>query len=139
MWLDDIRVTDWQKLADFGVEKCYRFHGQSIDASQAVTLGVGVVGRIVQTEFRKNGTPWLVLWWEWPIDDGVEILHERIVLLAPATVTPTAVPPAEAGMPSLLFDFGSAVPPEHQAAARDLVGLARSIVTAQYAPPTASR
>jgi exosortase/archaeosortase family protein len=138
LWLDDIRVTDRQRLVDFGVEKCYRFHGQSIDAAQPIALGNGVIGEIVQTEFNQSGTPWLVLWWEWPILVGDQTLHERLVLLAPATVSPTTKAPTIDGTPPLLFDFGTAVPAEHQALANDLAALAHAIVIEQYSN-TASR
>jgi exosortase/archaeosortase family protein len=132
LWLDDIRVTDRQKLVDFGVEKCYRFHGQSIDAAQAVALGNGVVGEIVETQFVTNGTPWLVLWWEWPIAVGSQTLHERLVLLAPAAYAPTAQSSTIAGTPPVMFDFGTAVPEPHRALANDMVSLAHEIVVSQY-------
>lgn len=132
LWLDDIRVTDRQRFVDFGVEKCYRFHGQSIDAAQAVALGNGVVGEIVETQFATNGTPWLVLWWEWPIQVGDQILQERLVLLAPAVAVPTTPTAQIAGAPPVMFDFGASVPERHRALANDMVTLAHLIVVSQY-------
>jgi exosortase/archaeosortase family protein len=136
MWLDNIRVSDRKRLIDFGVEDCYRFHGQSIDASEAVALGGGVVGRVVVTEFAKGGSTWVVLWWEWPVQLGEQTLHERIVLLAPwSRLTAgfsASQEPAAAG-PGFLFDFGAAVPAEMRPLANDMASVATRIVSAQLA------
>jgi exosortase/archaeosortase family protein len=138
LWLDDIRVTDRQRLVDFNVEKCYRFHGQSIDASQAVALGRGVIGRIVQTQFSERGPTWIVLWWEWPVQVGAAVEHERVALLAPATVTVT--PPSGARTGGVPFDFGSAVADAYRPLAEDLAAYASDIVAAQTtATGTAAR
>lgn len=132
MWLDSIRVVDRQNLVDFGVEDCYRFHGQTIDASEAVALGRGVVGRIVVTSFAKGGTPWVVLWWEWPVQAGAEVHHERLVLLASAGGQRQAEARPRAGSgPLLMFDFGTAVPAEFRPVANDLATFASKIVVAQ--------
>jgi len=139
VWLDDIRVTDRQKLVDFGVEKCYRFHGQSIDASEPVALGYGVVGRIVVTTFGAGQTPWVVIWWEWPIQIGQQILHERLVLLSPTSSKPTGQAPTVQGKPLILFDFGTAVSPEFRPLANDMASLANEIVVAQAGSTTATR
>jgi len=139
VWLDDIRVRDRQKLVDFGVEKCYRFHGQSIDASEPVALGYGVIGRIVVTTFGAGQTPWVVLWWEWPIHIGQQILHERLVLLAPTSSKPTGQAPTVEGKPLILFDFGTAVSPEFRPLANDMASLANEIVVAQAGPTAATR
>jgi hypothetical protein len=139
VWLDDIRVTDRQKLVDFGVEKCYRFHGQSIDASEPVALGYGVIGRIVVTTFGAGQAPWVVLWWEWPIQIGQQILHERLVLLAPTSSKPAGQAPTVEGKPLILFDFGTAVSPELRPLANDMASLANEIVVAQAGPIAAAR
>lgn len=130
LWLDNIRVSDRARLVDFGVEDCYRFHGQSIDASEAIPLGRGVVGRIVVTAFADGGTQWVVLWWEWPVQDGERTLHERIALLAPASSRLTAGPAGDTG-PAFPFDFGTAVSPELRPLANDMALLATEIVAAQ--------
>jgi exosortase/archaeosortase family protein len=128
MWLDVITVSDRQRLVDFGVEECYRFHGQSIDASQTVSLGHGVVAQIVETAFLKNGRHWLVLWWEHPVQVGSTIQHERVVLLAPAAATPTEHPIQTPDGPLLMVDLGTAVPEAHRALANDLIALGTTIV-----------
>lgn len=139
MWLDSIRVVDRQSLVDFGVEDCYRFHGQSIDASEAIALGGGVVGRIVVTSFAQGGMPWIVLWWEWPVQAGNEIHHERVVLLAPATSRP-AGPSGEVGRgPLFMFDFGTAVSAEFRPLANEMAAFASRIVVAQSGDGRAQR
>jgi exosortase/archaeosortase family protein len=142
MWLDNIRVSDRKRFVDFGVEDCYRFHGQSIDAAEAVALGGGVVGRIVVTEFAKGGSKWVVLWWEWPVQVDDRTLHERIVLLAPwsrLTAGFTAADePATAG-PAFLFDFGAAVPAEMRPLANDMASVATRIVSGQLAGTAAQQ
>jgi hypothetical protein len=134
LWLDVINVSDRQRLVDFGVEECYRFHGQSIDASQSVSLGHGVVAQIVETAFLKNGRHWLVLWWERPVQVGTAIHHERVVLLAPASADPTDRPVSTDGGPLVQLDFGPSIPADHRGLADDLVGLAVSIVADSGTP-----
>ena len=127
VWLDDLVVTDQQRLADFGVEKCYRFHGHSIDAAEALNLGGGVVGRIMAIT-RARGSQWLVLWWEWPIEMDGRVHHERIVLLASTSADPEAVAIDPADGPGIDLQFGEAIPPELEPLAANLATLGSGIV-----------
>jgi exosortase/archaeosortase family protein len=137
VWMDDVVVPDRQRLTDFGIEKCYRFHGHSIDAAESISLGHGIVGKVAAVT-RTNSSQWLVLWWEWPVDRGGRVWHERITLLAHASARPSA---GQERTPAalLLFQNGAALPDELAPLANRLSLLASGIVDEQSSALVAAR
>jgi len=137
VWMDDVVVSDRQRLTDFGIEKCYRFHGHSIDAAESITLGHGIVGRVASVT-KSNSSTWLVLWWEWPVDRGGQVWHERVTLLAHASARPSAGETRKAA-PLLLFQNSAALPAELAPLANRLAVLASGIVDDQTSALVAAR
>jgi exosortase/archaeosortase family protein len=138
IWVDSVTANDRRVFDDFGIEKCYRFHGSSIDAAEPVTLGAGVVGNVIAVT-RSTGAVWVVLWWEWPVEANGKIRHERVVLLASTKVRPQVPSEQVAGQPLLLFDTGTPIPPDLKPLADGLTSVATGIVTQQTTTATAAR
>ena len=130
IWADSVTASDRQVFDDFGVEKCYRFHGESIDAAEPVVLGGGVVGRAIAVT-RKDGSVWVVLWWEWPVQMNGKVRHERVVLLASTKVRPQTPAAPTAGRPLILFDAGTPIPADLKPLADGLTSVASGIVAQQ--------
>ncbi|HEX5015237.1 MAG TPA: archaeosortase/exosortase family protein [Candidatus Limnocylindrales bacterium] len=135
--VDSVTASDRGGFVDFGVEKCYRFHGHSIDAAETLALGHGVVGNAIAVT-RTNGMTWVVLWWEWPVEQAGVTRHERITLLATGHVPGSAVKAgSDVGSP-IVFDLGTPIPEALKPLAADMTSVARQIVSDQTVR-TASR
>ena len=125
--LDSVTASDRGGFVDFGVEKCYRFHGHSVDAAETLALGHGVVGNVIAVT-RTNGMTWVVLWWEWPVEQAGVVRHERVALLA-TRGTPLPVANAGADVQSpIVFDLGTPIPAGLKPLAADMTSVARRIV-----------
>ena len=134
--LDSVTASDRGGFVDFGVEKCYRFHGHSIDAAETLALGHGVVGNVIAVT-RTNGTAWVVLWWEWPVEQAGVTRHERVAMLATTAVARASSDAGGDVQSPILFDVGTPIPPELEPLATDMTSVARRIVSDQTR--TASR
>jgi exosortase/archaeosortase family protein len=130
IWADSVTTSDRQALDDFGVEKCYRFHGHSIDAAQPVSLGAGIVGSVIAVT-RTDHTAWVVLWWEWPVEQGGQVRHERVTMLASTKLRPETLAPTTGGGPLILFDVGTPIPDTLEPLAADMTSIASRIVAQQ--------
>jgi exosortase/archaeosortase family protein len=138
IWLDSVTTDNRQSLIDFGIEKCYRFHGHSIDAADPVALGAGVVGSVMAVT-RTNGSEWVVLWWEWPVEQAGRVVHERVTMLASTTVKPSTAPGQIPGKPLILFDMGTKIPDGLQPLATNMASVAAHLVTDRTATTAASK
>jgi hypothetical protein len=138
IWVDSVTANDRRVFDDFGIEKCYRFHGSTIDAAEPVTLGAGVVGSVIAVT-RSTGAEWVVLWWEWPVKVNGKVRHERVVLLASTKVRPQVPSEQIAGKPLLLFDTGTPIPPDLKPLADGLTAVASGIVTQQTTTVAAAK
>jgi exosortase/archaeosortase family protein len=138
IWLDSVTTSNRQALVDFGIEKCYRFHGHSIDAAEPVALGAGVVGNVIAVT-RTNGSTWVVLWWEWPVEQDGHVVHERVALLASTTVRPTTSDDQPVGKPLILFDTGTKIPDALEPLAANMASVASRVVTERTATTAASK
>jgi hypothetical protein len=128
--LDSVTASDRGGFVDFGVEKCYRFHGHSIDAAETLALGHGVVGNVIAVT-RTNGMTWVVLWWEWPVEQAGVTRHERITLLATGHVPASAVTAGSGVNSPIVFDMGTPIPEALKPLATDMTSVARKIVSDQ--------
>lgn len=137
IWLDRVTVADRQRLVDFGPEKCYRFHGFTIDAVQPVALGSGVVASLASVAMG-DGKPWLVLWWEWPVAVDGSIRHERVTLLANTQRVVDLSPHRPADRPLVILNLQSAVSAAQLPLAEELSRVGTAIVEAGLAGAAAS-
>lgn len=132
VWVDSVVAGDRQKLSDFGVEKCYVFHGHAITGAEPVALGSGVIGRVMSVTRAKTGGTWVVLWWEWPVLVDDEVRHERVVLFTSTLIRPTVSrPQAAVPEPILLLGDGLPLTPEVRPLVDDLAAHAQGIVNEQ--------
>jgi exosortase/archaeosortase family protein len=138
IWVDSVTADDRRVFDDFGIEKCYRFHGSTIDAAEPVTLGAGVVGSVISVT-RSTGAVWVVLWWEWPVEVSGKVRHERVVLLASTKVRPQTPTEQIPGRPLILFDTGTPIPADLEPLADGLTSVASGIVAQQTTTVAATR
>lgn len=142
IWVDSVVARDRGKLSDFGVEKCYRFHGHSIDGAEQVALGGGLIGRVISVTRPETGSTWVVLWWEWPVEVDREVRHERVVLFAATGVRPEASEAsndAAVSEPLVLLGDGVPIAPGLRPLVDDMSVHAKRIVTAQVGRLAAAR
>lgn len=130
IFADSVTTPDRQALLDFGVDKCYRFHGHSIDAAEPVVLGSGVVGNAMAVT-RATGSTWVVLWWEWPVEIGGRVVHERVTMLASTDARPDEPPTANGAQPLILFRPGTPIPADLRPVTLDMASVASEIVAEQ--------
>ena len=140
VWVDSVVAGDRQKLSDFGVEKCYVFHGHKITGAEPVALGSGVIGRVMSVTRAKTGSTWVVLWWEWPVLVGDEIHHERVVLFTSTSVRPSASEPqVDVPEPVLLLGEGIPITADLRPLVDDIAAHAHGIVDEQARRTAAAR
>jgi hypothetical protein len=95
-----------------------------------VSLGGGIVGNVIAVT-RDDGSAWVVLWWEWPVQLNGKIRHERVVLLASTKVRPQTPADQLAGKPLILFDTGTPIPTDLRPLADNMAAAATGMVTQQ--------
>lgn len=83
VYLDVINTGDAAALAGYSVESCYSFHGYVADGAQRVELTAGLDAIVRSYSDPRGNTDWTILWWEWPVQMGGTVRHERVVLLLP--------------------------------------------------------
>jgi hypothetical protein len=131
---------DRQKLSDFGVEKCYVFHGHKITGAEPVALGSGVIGRVMSVTRANTGSTWVVLWWEWPVLVDREVHHERVVLFTSTSVRPTtSESQVDVPEPLLLLGEGIPITADLRPLVDDISSHAHGIVTEQARRTAAER
>jgi exosortase/archaeosortase family protein len=89
IYLDVIDTSDSASLAAYGVEDCYNFHGDRIEAQVSADMGGGVTAQVVTYFDPADRADWSAIWWEWPTTLGGQTMYERIVVFLPDSTDAT--------------------------------------------------
>ena len=79
--VDVIATPERRRLAAYGVEQCYDFHGYEVSSRTDVALPGGVKGRELTYVEPRGDRVWTTLHWEWPVATPDGLRYERVVLM----------------------------------------------------------
>ena len=85
LYMDVVTTADLSALSRFGIEKCYRFHGERVRSSGPVDVGRGAAGQELTFDDGAHVARWVVVSWTAPVATTGGTRFERVVLLAPSS------------------------------------------------------